>query len=71
MEDKLIAVIAEALEIDKGSLNLNTEKNEIEEWDSLAHLIIITQIESEFHIKVPFENVNEIKRIEDFLKYIK
>ncbi len=71
MVDKLIDAIAEALEIEKDRLNLDTQKSEIEEWDSLGHLIILSMVESEFNIKIPFEEVNEINKIEDFLKYIK
>ena len=71
MVNKLIEVIAEALEIEKDSLSLDTQKSEIEEWDSLGHLIVLSMVESEFNIKIPFEEVNEINKIEDFLQYIK
>lgn len=71
MEDKLLDIIAEALEIDKKRLNLNTAKSDIEEWDSLGHLIILSMVESEFKIKIPFEKANEINKVSDFLVYIK
>lgn len=71
MEDKLITLIAEALEIDKSRLSLDTRKSELEEWDSLAHLIILSMVESELNIRIPFEKANEINKIEDFLQYVK
>lgn len=71
MENKLLDIIAEALEIDKKRLNLNTIKSDIDEWDSLGHLIILSMVESEFKIKIPFEKVNEINKVSDFLAYIK
>lgn len=71
MQDKLMDIIADALDIDKNRLSLDTQKSEIEEWDSLGHLIILSMVESEFNIKIPFEKVNEINKIEDFLEYIK
>lgn len=71
MLEKLIEVIAEALEIDRKKLELDTMKGNIDEWDSLGHLIVISMVESEFNVKIPFEEVSEINTIRDFLKYIK
>lgn len=71
MIDKIIEIVAEALEIEKDLLSQDTQKGEIEEWDSLGHLIVVSMIETEFNIKIPFEKVNEINRISDFLEYIK
>lgn len=71
MEEKLMEVIAEALEIKKGLIDLDTAKDEVDEWDSLGHLIVISMIESEFNVKIPFEEVSEINRVRDFLRYIK
>ncbi|HOS68825.1 MAG TPA: acyl carrier protein [Bacillota bacterium] len=71
MEDKLMDLIAEALEIDKSRLSLDTRKSELEEWDSLAHLIILSMVESELNIRIPFEKANEINKIGDFLQYVK
>ncbi|HQL35247.1 MAG TPA: acyl carrier protein [Bacillota bacterium] len=71
MEDKLMDLIAEALEIDKSRLSLDTRKSELEEWDSLAHLMILSMVESELNIRIPFEKANEINKIGDFLQYVK
>lgn len=71
MEDRLLDIIADALDIDRKRLSLDTQKSETEEWDSLGHLIILSMVESEFNIRIPFEKVNEINKIEDFLEYIK
>jgi len=71
MEEKLLKAIAEALEIKKELLDLDTAKDEVDEWDSLGHLIVISMIESEFNVKIPFGEVSELNKVRDFLRYIK
>lgn len=70
MEDKLIQVAANVLGIKKENISLNSSREDIDEWDSLAHLNLIAEIEEQFGVQIPFEETHEIRKLSDFLKYI-
>lgn len=46
-EDKVISIVAKALEVEKSSINLDTKSSDIPEWDSLGHLAILSKISEE------------------------
>lgn len=46
-EDKVISMIAKALEVEKSLITLDTKSSDIPEWDSLGHLAILSLISSE------------------------
>lgn len=46
-EEKIIAVIAGALEVNKDTITINTKSSDIPEWDSLGHLAILSKISSD------------------------
>ncbi len=43
-EDKVISMIAEALDVDPSSISLDTKSSDIADWDSLGHLAILSKI---------------------------
>ena len=45
--------------------------NEIEDWDSMAHLNLVMAIGEEFKINLDFEEVMSIGTVGDILKIIK
>ena len=45
MKEKIIALIEAALEVPSGTITEDTMIAEVEEWDSLAHVMIIGELE--------------------------
>jgi acyl carrier protein len=70
MEQKLIAVVASALKLDPKSLGLDSAAGEVEAWDSVAHINVVSEIESEFGVNIPIEKIAELRKIRDFLPYL-
>lgn len=52
-ESDLLAEIAAALEIDCAGLTIDSMSSDIEQWDSLGHITILTRLDE------MFENVTE------------
>lgn len=71
MENKLIAIIAEALEIDesmaKNDLKLDPEDN----WDSIALLSVIASIDEEFDIQLDGDQLAACKSVSEILQLLK
>jgi acyl carrier protein len=54
------------------SLNLTDEltANDVERWDSLAHMILIAEIENVFSIKFKLKDLNKMKKVGDIVDMI-
>lgn len=64
-------LIKEVLFIDEGTeLTDETGPNDIESWDSLGHVNIITAVEDEFDIEISPEEIGEIQTIGDIKKML-
>jgi len=71
MEDKILEIASIVFDLDKVYLNINMSRDEIPEWDSLAHIQLISEIESVFNIKIPIEDFWKINSLNQILKYFK
>lgn len=63
MRKKIITLIEKTLNLSEGSLDENTRIEEVEGWDSLAHVLIIGEIESELGISIPLDEAIEITSV--------
>lgn len=70
MEQRLIAVVAGVLQVDPSDLRLETTAGDLENWDSLATINIVSEIEAEFGASIPIEKIPDLHAIGDFLPYL-
>ena len=45
--------------------------DDIEDWDSLMHMRLVLEIESEYQIEIPINEIPKINSLRDFYKYIR
>ncbi|MBQ0269545.1 MULTISPECIES: acyl carrier protein [Providencia] len=67
-ENQLLNIIAEILEID--AVSPETELNE-ENWDSLAVVTFISEVDSNFEQVLSPTSVNKASTVQDLLKLVK
>lgn len=65
---KVETLILEVLNIETLPINASTEN--IEEWDSLAYLSIVSKLEKKFKLKIYQENINKFNSIKNIVKEI-
>ena len=58
-------------DVDESSFNWDKKQSDYENWDSFAHLRIISEIEEKFSIQLDVEDVIYITNASGFLKIIK
>tara|TARA_B110000003_G_C16450375_1_gene457698 strand:+ start:308 stop:532 length:225 start_codon:yes stop_codon:yes gene_type:complete len=63
---ELLTSIAEAIEYE-GELHLNQNIEDIEEWDSLGVLSIVSTMD-DLSISINLEDLEEIKTVEEFVR---
>lgn len=69
MQD-FINFIAGVMELDPETLTEDTAYGTIEKWDSLMHMRMVMEIEEEYDVEIPIEEIADIRTLKDFYKYI-
>lgn len=70
MNEKLVKIFSRVLKIPEADVNENISRDNAVEWDSLNHLMLLTEIEREYGIKFTASDIlkmNSLKAISDFL----
>jgi len=72
VDEQLKAIFLDVFqEINESSFDWNKEQNDYENWESFAHLRIVSEIEEKFSIKLEIEDFVYIRNASGFLKIIK
>jgi acyl carrier protein len=68
--DSVQDICRDIFDIDDLIISDNTTADDIEEWDSLNHINLLSVIEKEFKIKFPLGASEELKNIGDMINMI-
>lgn len=57
---------------DNGELELSDEltANDVENWDSLTHMLLISEIETAFQIKFRLKELNKMRNVGDLIELL-
>ena len=67
IEERVIKIIAKAIEVESNKIDEDTAIGDFPNWDSMGQLIIIGSLEKEFDIKFDPEDVMEFEDIGDMI----
>lgn len=70
LEDRVIKIIAEAIDVETNKIDEDTAIGDFPNWDSMGQLIIITSLEKEFDIKFDPEDILELEDVGDMISAI-
>lgn len=68
MKEKIIALIEEILKVEPGTITEDTKIEDVEEWDSLAHVMIIGELDEKLQISLPLDEAVEITSMKELLE---
>ena len=60
MDAQLKEVFAEALDLEVDEIEEDSSQDNLEDWDSLGHLNLISEIEKTFKVKITMDEVMEM-----------
>ena len=69
-EDKLLDIISKVLLLDKDKITDDLRRKDFEPWDSMAHLILVSEIESEFDMFFEDEEIVELWTVSDIKRVL-
>jgi acyl carrier protein len=70
MENKIKEIMAEVFVCNKEDINIDTNKDDLDNWDSLQHLLFVSQLESELGLKFTPEEICEMNGFAEIIKII-
>lgn len=70
MEEKIIKVITEVLELPEGTITADTLIKDVEQWDSLAQVMIIGALEEELGVSIPIDVAVDLEGVQDYIKVV-
>ena len=70
MKEKIKDIMANILKVDVDRLDDDLEIGEIQEWDSLHHMMLITGIEKELGIKFLREELIDLENVGDIVSLV-
>lgn len=62
-ETELLAVAAEALQVEVGALSAQTSRGSLPQWDSLGHVMLLLAVEGHFQVKFSLEQMEGFKTL--------
>ena len=70
MEDKVREIFSNVFEVDITEVD-NIEYQSVEAWDSIGHMMMISELESEFSISIEMDDVIVISKISECFDILK
>lgn len=68
MKEKILALMEEVLQVPQGTVTEKTVMEDLEEWDSLAHVMLIGELETRLGIVIALDEAVEITSVREILE---
>ena len=60
IKEKVFEIVAECLEKNVSDLTMDTDMDDVEEWDSMRNVMILSKLEEEFDIMIPEDDIFDL-----------
>ena len=67
---EFIDLFVEELEIENTVVKQETQLNELEEWDSMGHMVVIGLVSENFDLKITASDLKALKTVGDLINKI-
>lgn len=68
--EKLTGIFHEVFGDEKIVLRDSLTANDVDSWDSLTHMLMITKVEEEFGIRFKLKELNKLQKVGDLIQTI-
>ena len=68
MKEKIITLMEEIFQVPAGTVTEETKASDLEQWDSLAHVMLIGELESQLGISIPLDEAVEITSVAEIFE---
>lgn len=69
-QNRIIEIIASVLEVSAAEINIESDSNSVESWDSMKQLFMVSELEQEFNIEFDTEEMEKMKSVRSIIDII-
>jgi acyl carrier protein len=66
----VLALFAEALEVDPGKLSMDTRIEDVEEWNSIGWLTIMSMVDEQLGVQIESKAIRGFKTVREVVDYL-
>ena len=70
-KEELLSLISKALKVSKKTINMSLKVGDIEEWDSLGVLSVMTALDKKYKGLIKISSFDKVITVSDILKLLK
>ena len=70
MNEKLLEVLSEVFGLTKEKINIDMTKDDIDNWDSLKQMDLVTSIEKSYSVELDIQDIIKMKSVKDIINVI-
>ncbi len=70
-EERLREILAKVLLLEESEINDELSRKDLESWDSLAHLMLINEVEASFNVTLSDDEIIAINTVGDLKKALR
>lgn len=64
-ESDFLAFVAGVLDVSTNEITMDSEQNDVEQWDSMGHLRLIMEVQGEYGVQIPLVDFKAIRTVRD------
>jgi acyl carrier protein len=69
-QDRIKAIAADVFEIEVDSIDVAMGPDDVDRWDSMNHLRLITEVENTFSIHLSMQQIQQIRSLDQLSKFV-
>lgn len=63
IKDQVLQIVAECLELPVEQLSLDTDMDDVDGWDSMRNVMILSRLEDDFDVMIPEDDIFDLVTI--------
>ncbi len=71
MEERIKGIMEDILDVEAGEIGDEFHRDDVDAWDSMNHLRMITALEEAFDIRFTMDEIEEIESYRDLLNAVR
>ena len=70
IKERVIEIIAKTLNVENAAITMNMAAGDIEQWDSMGNVAILSAIEEELAVDFPMDELFELNTVESIVNKV-
>lgn len=70
IKERVIEIIARTLNVENATITMDMAAGDIEQWDSMGNVAILSAIEEEFAVDFPMDELFELNTVESIVNKV-